>query len=131
MAQRTPFRFKTMEKTEADQLNQAFETLFKYKAESIKFTDSAGKNLNKPYQEIEQGITNVSGAGGVSTTTTTISLQTSYSDILNISLEPIGSSFTVNVISYNTNSVTVRIGVTATLGSADYGFFWSVCGSLQ
>lgn len=127
-----PFVIKTFESTSVPKLDTNLDILFKNKPESVNFTDCGTKYI-KSYQEIEHGHTRYVDVltTGTSSTNTVVSFATRYSDVLNVQLTTVGSSFTVNLVSFTGSEMLVQIDVTATIDNGAYPFFWQVVGSLE
>lgn len=117
---KAPFKFKTLDTDEASLVNQTVELLYKYKLESVKFTNSSSTRLQKPFQEIENGVKTGSG-----TETVAVGFQTKYSEIFNCTVTPIGSA---SIYISDITSTGMSVNVCA---AADYKFFWGVKGSLE
>lgn len=130
MAQRKPFKFRTLDKMEIDQVDQTFDNLYKHKTEAYVFTDTQSITMSVPYQEIERGCAFISGVAN-SSTTTTVAFSKKYNKVVGVALTPIGSSFTTRITNITQSEMTVLVEATAALGSANYKFFWSLTGSLE
>lgn len=127
-----PFVIKTFKDEAAGNMDTNLDLLYKNKIESVNFTDCGTRYL-KSFQEMEHGYTRYVDAivSGTSSTNTSVAFATRYQDVFNIQLQTIGSSFTVNIVSYTGSSMLIQIDVTASIDNGAYPFFWKVVGSLE
>jgi hypothetical protein len=125
---RQPFKIRAFTPKEAGQLQTSLDTLYKYKAESYKYTKN-GSATSVPYQEIEHHRHSVSGTGSP-TMAISLSFNTKYRDVMSIQIQPIGTAYNVNIVDFTASSMNIQISATANITST-VNFFVQIVGSLE
>jgi len=123
------FNVREVNKEEANIMNSMFDELYKFKKEEVVHRNSAGTLVIQSYRESETGRLVLSPVSSTSLSTT-VAFSKKYSDILNISLTPIGASaFSSWVSSFTASEMVIKIDATSTAVTAKIDY--KITGTLE